>query len=74
MDIYASIARNLDPQARERLEIFRIASEPLAGELNDLPSGFLFFSHMTPEGEPRFVLGDFGRKVAEAACRLQEAA
>lgn len=74
MDLYASIAQNLDPQARERLETFRVASGPLPAELNDLPSGFLFLSHVTPEGEPRFVLGDFGRKVAEAASQLREAA
>lgn len=72
MDVYASIARNLDPQARELLETFRTAKEPLPATITSLPCGFLFFSYMTPAGQPRFVLGDFGRKVANAAVALNE--
>lgn len=69
-EIITSIAKKLDPTTRETLNIFRTSPEALAAGLTDLPMGFLELSHFTEDYEARWVLSDFGRKVANAAAAL----
>ncbi len=69
-EIITDIARGLDPTTRETLNIFRTSNEALAAGLADLPMGFLELSHFTEDHEARWVLSDFGRKVANASAAL----
>jgi len=71
-EIFTNIAKNLTPDQRAVLEIFRTAvpGRPLAAERNELPMGYLKLAGVTPDCEPRWELSDLGRKVAEAAATL----